>query len=573
MTGIVSVVLGLTALAPQAAAASPKGNREYVSFTAGNGLTSKYHVYAEGVAEPAGLLIWTHGDGAYEFTHPRDPYVMGGPQGVQALANAQGYIVVSALSPDTDGTVTWWEEGEDNADYMADLIMQLKSEYDIDSSDIVMAGFSGGAQFTTQYFLPEHSDLLDGGGSIVFGGGGAPETSQQKPWNEELKDGFFMHWATGELDTAENSDENYDALEYAKEGEAYYSEEGFDTSHDWIPGKGHELDGLFGDLVAAKLWEHNPRGVSGPVPGAAPAPPVTDGQDWSFVVEPHADFAYITVNVPDGIESGYTRVRADGPNGYWYAERTRPGEHTVQMGDPGTPHWDPLMPESEYVFRVYTVIEDAAGGEQLIERTSGTFRTGAESGSDGSPPVPVSPPVITGTARVGSTLAATQGDWEATAGDGEMSYSYQWLRDGLPIDGATGPSHLIGPADRGTVLSVEVTATQSGPTGPASASARSAGVAVQAGSFVVGWPDRLRGSVNTRFAIAVKVTPVGSAVSPTGTVTVRVAGNDISGTLADGRVTLDAGTLPRGFHSIRISYAGSETVKASTGWGGFVFVS
>ncbi|WP_454294830.1 hypothetical protein [Salana multivorans] len=307
IAGIVVAALGLAALATPAGAApgaSGAEDQEYVPFTASNGLSSAYHVYAAGITQPAGLLIWTHGDGAYEFTHPRDPYVMGGPHGVKALANAQGYIVVSVLSPDTEGTVTWWEEGEDNADYMADLIEHLRGRYEIDTSDVVMAGFSGGAQFTTQYFLPEYSGMLGGGGSIVFGGGGAPETSQQEPWNEGLKDSFFMHWVTGELDTAENSDEGYDALGYAKEGEAYYAAEGFATSHHWIPETGHELDGLFGDLLAATLWEHHLRGGYGPVPGGTPAPPVTDGQDWSFVVEPHAELAYVTVNVPERIERG-----------------------------------------------------------------------------------------------------------------------------------------------------------------------------------------------------------------------------------------------------------------------------
>lgn len=569
--GIVSAALGLAALAPQVAAAAPAEDREYVPFTASNGLSSEYHVYGAGVPQPAGLLIWTHGDGAYEFTHPRAPYVMGGPHGVKALANAQGYIVVSALSPDTDGTVTWWEEGEANADYMADLIEHLQGEYDIDSSDIVMAGFSGGAQFTTQYFLPEYSGMLDGGGSIVFGGGGAPETSQQQPWNEELKDRFFMHWATGELDTAENSDEGYDALEYAKEGEAYYAAEGFATSHDWIPGEGHELDEMFGDLLAVKLWEHNPRGDSGPVPEGTPAPPATDGRDWSFAVEPHAEFAYITVNVPEEAE-GYTRVRAEGANGYWYAERSGPGEHTVQMGDPGTPFWDPLLPGSEYTFRVYTVIDDGHGAEQLIERAAGAFTTTSDQEGVVAP-VPVTPPMISGKPRIGSTLTSSPGEWDASAGAaGEVGYAYQWLRDGTQIDGATDATYRVRSADRGARLSVEVTATKTGDAGSASASAHSAAVVVQVSSVALGAPDRSVGSRDTSFVVTVQVRALGAKITPTGEATVTIAGEQYIGTLVDGRVAIDVGTQPRGAHTIRVSYTGDETVAASTGWGGFILV-
>lgn len=571
--GIVSAALGLAALTPPAAAAASAEDREYVPFTASNGLSSEYHVYAAGVPRPAGLLVWTHGDGAYEFTHPRAPYVMGGPHGVKALANAQGYIVVSALSPDTDGTVTWWEDGEDNADYMADLIEHLTDEYDIDSSDIVMAGFSGGAQFTTQYFLPEHSGMIDGGSAIVFGGGGAPETSQQQPWDEGLKDTFFLHWATGELDTAENSDEGYDALEYAREGEAYYAAEGFETSHDWIPGEGHELDELFGDLLAAKLWEHIPRGGSGPVPEGTPAPPATDGGDWSFVVEPHAEFAYITVNVPAGIDEGYTRVRAEGENGYWYAERTGPGEHTVQMGDPCTPYWDPLLPGSEYAFRVYTVIEEDDGGERLVERAAGAFTTTTSAEEGVVAPVPVAPPTISGTPRIGSTLTSSPGEWDASTGAaGEVGYAYQWLRDGVPVDGAAAASYRVRPADRGATLSIEVTAMKTGAAGSASASARSAGIVVPVASVVLGAPDRLIGTRNTSFVVAVQVRAPGAAVTPTGEVRVTIAGEEHTGTLVDGRVTIDVGTQPRGVHTIRLSYAGDGTVGASAGWGGFLLV-
>ncbi len=399
-----ALCLWLATPAIAASAAPAPGDREFVPFTAGNGLSSEYHVYAAGVTQPAGLLIWTHGDGAYEFSHPRSPYVMGGPQGVRALANAQGYIVVSALSPDTDGTVTWWEDGEDNADYLADLIDRLTTDYDIDASDIVLAGFSGGAQFTTQYFLPEYSGVLDGGGSIVFGGGGAPETSQQRPWNEPLKSRFFMHWATGELDTAENSDEGYDALEYAQEGEAYYAAEGFATSSHWIPGEGHDLDGMFGALLATQLWQHNPRNDGGPVPGAAPAAPTTDGGDWSYAVEALPDRAYITVNVPGGAE-GYTRVRATGPGGYWYEERSGSGEQTLQMGDPGTPYYDPLSPDSEYAFTVYTVIEDDEGGEQLVVRASGTFRTPAIGAPATTPPTVALPATGAGPAALSWIVA------------------------------------------------------------------------------------------------------------------------------------------------------------------------
>ncbi|MDP3611245.1 MAG: putative Ig domain-containing protein, partial [Rubrivivax sp.] len=70
---------------------------------------------------------------------------------------------------------------------------------------------------------------------------------------------------------------------------------------------------------------------------------------------------------------------------------------------------------------------------------------------------PTGLPTITGTALEGQTLRA---DVAAIADvDGLGAISYQWLRDGRVIAGATGPSHLLGNADVGALLSVRVSYT------------------------------------------------------------------------------------------------------------------
>lgn len=68
-------------------------------------------------------------------------------------------------------------------------------------------------------------------------------------------------WATRELDDAEHSNEDYDALRYAAAGYEYYTEKGFSTSYDWIPGKGHAIDGMFGGIVGEQLRLNNIRHV------------------------------------------------------------------------------------------------------------------------------------------------------------------------------------------------------------------------------------------------------------------------------------------------------------------------
>ncbi|MET1038916.1 MAG: CHAP domain-containing protein [Aeromicrobium sp.] len=67
-------------------------------------------------------------------------------------------------------------------------------------------------------------------------------------------------------------------------------------------------------------------------------------------------------------------------------------------------------------------------------------------------------PAVTGTARVGQQLTATTGTWSRTG----LSFSYQWLAEGLPLDGATGAAYALRTADVGKTLTVEVTARRDG---------------------------------------------------------------------------------------------------------------
>ena len=78
-------------------------------------------------------------------------------------------------------------------------------------------------------------------------------------------------------------------------------------------------------------------------------------------------------------------------------------------------------------------------------------------------PTNVSVPVLSGSAAVGSSLAATQGTWSGTP----TSYGYQWQRcDGSGsfcsnISGATGASYTAVSADAGGTLRAAVTASNS----------------------------------------------------------------------------------------------------------------
>ncbi|TFB71956.1 LPXTG cell wall anchor domain-containing protein [Cryobacterium glaciale] len=67
-------------------------------------------------------------------------------------------------------------------------------------------------------------------------------------------------------------------------------------------------------------------------------------------------------------------------------------------------------------------------------------------------------PTISGTTTVEETLTATTGDWAPTG----AALTYQWLRDGSPVDGATDVDYLLGVADFDSVLTVQVTGVKTG---------------------------------------------------------------------------------------------------------------
>ncbi|WP_308797053.1 cell wall-binding repeat-containing protein [Agromyces silvae] len=98
-------------------------------------------------------------------------------------------------------------------------------------------------------------------------------------------------------------------------------------------------------------------------------------------------------------------------------------------------------------------------------------------------PTPTVPgtPTITGTAQVGQVLTANPGTWTPAP----ASFSYQWLRNGVAIAGATGSTYTPVAADVGATLTVQVSGT---PAGGTPASATSVGVVVTAGTITPAVP-------------------------------------------------------------------------------------
>jgi hypothetical protein len=67
-------------------------------------------------------------------------------------------------------------------------------------------------------------------------------------------------------------------------------------------------------------------------------------------------------------------------------------------------------------------------------------------------------PIVTGSPVVGGELTVSTGKWNRSG----LTFSYQWLRAGAVIVGATGPSYTAGDTDLGRVVTARVTGTASG---------------------------------------------------------------------------------------------------------------
>jgi len=112
-------------------------------------------------------------------------------------------------------------------------------------------------------------------------------------------------------------------------------------------------------------------------------------------------------------------------------------------------------------------------------------------------PANTSPPVITGTTAVDSTLLTSLGTWSGSA----ANYSFQWKRGGVNIAGATTNVYTLVSADLGAMITVTVTATNTA----GSASATSAAVG----------PVTITAPVNSALPVISGTTTQGQTLSTT----------------------------------------------------------
>lgn len=228
---------------------------------------------------------------------------------------------------------------------------------------------------------------------------------------------------------------------------------------------------------------------------------------------------------------------------------------------------DHALPSSQWL--TARVQQPGTPGTPETPETPGT----PENPGPGKPPVTVPAPVpaptklvsvdgsgprVRGAARVGRTLRAEAGSWSVSTG---VAFRYQWLRDGRPVDGATGATYRVRTADAGHRISVRVIAAAAGQT--ATAGSRTA---VRVARLRPTVAVKARAAGRGRLALTFRVKAAGVA-RPDGKLAVTLDGRSVRRALAvkDGVARLTVSRVRKGQHRVGVRFAGTDAIAARSG--------
>ncbi len=219
----------------------------------------------------------------------------------------------------------------------------------------------------------------------------------------------------------------------------------------------------------------------------------------------------------------------------WYADGVLlKGNDTAQL---------PLVPE--LVGKVISV-RAVARQDGYADTAAPTIRVGAV--LSGSIEV-ASPSAITGKANLGNTLRAVTG--AVTPADATVTL--QWLRNGVPVPGATTASYRLTAPDAGKTISLQINRTRKN-YAPLPETLTRPGVVTSPGTVRLTTTTRGR-TVKARIQItAPGVAPV------TGEVRVRIGGTIRTVRLVDGRAAVSAKVYSAGRKDVIVTYLGSAAV-------------
>lgn len=241
------------------------------------GVKGRYHLFARNIdySKPVGILIRLHGDGGFEYSYPNNL-----PNCLASVAASYNMIMLQPEAPMTsnsDKELTWWKDIPTKRKWVLSLIAEkIESTKNIDRNNIWWMGYSGGAEFISYGILNHRTDLVTGG-TIMVGGGGAPQETQLRDLYDEQRMHVPHYWVVGTKDDGTDPKTPFNARRAAAKGEEFYRSHGFsqtlrteleNTNHLNLP-QAAVLDSALEGTLEAKTFPF-PEGDDPHAPRPAP---------------------------------------------------------------------------------------------------------------------------------------------------------------------------------------------------------------------------------------------------------------------------------------------------------------
>lgn len=230
----------------------PTSDQTFQSFSS-NGMASEYHIFIPDTEGPHGLLFWADGSGGFGFDNPNQEYLLAGPEGMIAVAKARNMILVvpEAPAPGCPSDNCWYDRDNaaEKAQWSSDLMTKVKAEHNIDLDRVAIGGYSSGAQWTAQYFMPAHGEEQSVDLAMPMAWGSPGDLSSV---SEEYAASTWIVFNTGTNDT---NGGRYNAYDGAQAGRDAYRAAGFQV--EWEESNStHDRGGDFGPFAAQNIDQH-----------------------------------------------------------------------------------------------------------------------------------------------------------------------------------------------------------------------------------------------------------------------------------------------------------------------------
>jgi len=209
------------------AALSTGTYKTYKDTRNGTNMSSRYHVYANGIDwnKDVGMVYYLDGDyfanSASTFHAPTNTRT----QNMAKDANSKNLVFISVESPSPrtakNGT-TWWENGINNAKWFDAFARDMRDNHGISPEHTYVAGYSGGAELISIYLMTEKRYEWVQGGAIMIGGGDKSTRKGPHPANKNVP----MYWEVGGSDVGGTNPPGWSAFHAAKAGFMDYRDRG-----------------------------------------------------------------------------------------------------------------------------------------------------------------------------------------------------------------------------------------------------------------------------------------------------------------------------------------------------------